>query len=331
MVGRKRGAIETAERDLWFQIDGGAQQVVNIDIGQCLSLLNRRMYRQGMQYVVEGLELHSDSVVNATIYRLPETWIVASAWEKVMRAWLEQQDEALEESDRQSLTAKYRDFKIYFNESHQIAGSASNAVPFGCTDLSALPTDVEYDWEYSQIVIPNDTTPGNTTERYLHMIGDDSAAVDESSGMIKAYAESRSRPFPVDPNTVGPLSNQGGILGEMVDVGDDDTDIIQNARSNNQQIPYPTGYFTSTEWYPGGANQFTSLGQLECIMSVRNTAPIGEGGIISTTYAPGFLASCGLIQVLVDAFAEEGTAFFKVGLSPGDYKGVMARSMAVIN
>ncbi len=333
MVGRKRGMIETAERDLWFAFtsDGTNSQTAHIDLAQCLSLVNRRFYRQGMQYAIDGLELHSSDVVQVNISRLPDTWVLASAWEKCMRAWMRQQDEALDMADKESLKARYRDFKIHMDELHMIATFASNKLPFGVPDLSALPADVHYDWDPSQIVIPNDGAVGNTTERYFHMIGADSAAPGVSAGMIHAYAESRSRPQSFDPNTVGPSSNLGGVLGEMFDVGDDDSDVIQNARTHNFATPYPTGYFSTSEYYPGGSVMIDNL-QLETIMNVRATAPAGTtGAALGTTFAPGFLANCGLIQVQLSAFSDTDIVYLRIGVAPGDYKGVAARSMAVVN
>ena len=102
-----------------------------IDIAQCLSLLNRRFYRQGMQYAVEDMEVLSDGVNEVAVYRLPHTWIVASAWEKCMRNWKEQQDEAADDAGLETLTARYRDFKVYMDTIHANAGFAANALPRG--------------------------------------------------------------------------------------------------------------------------------------------------------------------------------------------------------
>lgn len=350
MVGRRRGMIETAETDLWFDLSGEGSYY--IDIAQCLSLVNRKMYRQGMQYAIENLEMFANGVTKAFVYRLPTTWVVANSWEKCMRNWLEQQDEAMDEPGTQSLAGRYRDFKIYMDALHATAGSAANALPLGWggdgtssppTGIGVpnnLPTDVDYNWDYSEVVIPNDTTVGNTTERTFHMLGEDTTApTPDSVSMIKAYAESRSRPFTTDPNTVGPSSNVGGILGEMFDVGDDDSEIIQNVRLENNSPPYPVGDITSTEFYPGGS-QFGAIGAvdsttalvgLETVMTVRNTA--AADGSLSTTYSPGFLANCGLLLVGLFHSAEipPTSVRFKIGIAPGSYKGVAARSMAVVN
>lgn len=349
MVGRRRGSIETAETDLWYDLTG--QGLYYFDIAQSLSLVNRKMYRQGMQYAIQDLEMFSNGTCTAFVYRLPLTWVVANSWEKCMRNWLEQQDEAMDEPGTQSLAARYRDFKVYMDANHAIAGSAANALPLGWGGDSAavpptgigvpasLPTDVDYDWDYSQVVIPNDTTVGNTTERTFHMLGEDTATpTPDSVSMIKAYAESRSRPFATDPNTVGPSANVGGILGEMFDVGDDDSEIIQNVRTENNSPPYPVGDITSTEFYPGGS-QFGTIGTadatfafvgLETVMNNRSTAAIS--GNVHTTYSPGFLANCGLLAVQIShGEVVPSSIRFKIGLHSGDYKGIAARSMAVVN
>lgn len=336
--------LETAETDLWY--DFTEEGTYFVDIAQCLSLVNRKMYRQGMQYAIQDLEMFSNGTNSAFIYRLPTTWVIANAWEKCMRNWMEQQDDAADEAGLESLKARYRDFKIYMDPLHAIAGVSGNALPLywggdsaaspptGIGVPSSLPSDVSYKWDISEIVIPNDGSVGNTTERTFHMVGDDTAVTTpDSVSMVKAYAESRSRPHSYDPNTVGPSTNEGGILGEMFDVGDDDSEIIQNLRVENFSPPYPVGDFTSSEFYPGGS-QFTtgaiSYVGLETIMTNRNTA--SSGGALSTTYAPGFLANCGLLMItIVHGDVAPTTIRFKVGLANGQYKGVAARSMAVVN
>jgi hypothetical protein len=61
--------IETAETDLWFDLTEAGTYY--IDVAQCLSLVNRKMYRQGMQYAVENLEMFSNGTNQAFVYRLP--------------------------------------------------------------------------------------------------------------------------------------------------------------------------------------------------------------------------------------------------------------------
>jgi hypothetical protein len=186
-------------------------------------------------------------------------------------------------------------------------------------------------------VIPNDGSVGNTTERTFHMLGADTTSpTPDSVSMIEAYAESRARPHSVDPNFVDvPF---GGILGEATDKGDDNADIITNAQDHNHSPPYPVGDVSSStsnalNFYPGG-NQFgtaaiTYVG-LETVMTNRSTA--ASGGTLSTTYAPGFLANCGLLMItMAHGEVPPTTIRFKIGVSPGNYKGVAARSMAVVN
>ena len=329
MVGRSRGSLVTAEKDLWFTFTQAGTYY--IDIAQCLSLVNRRFYRQGMQYAVSDLEMNADGVVTNLVTRMPETWVVASAWEKCMRHWLEQQDDYAREAGIQSTTAAYRDFKVYLDDVHTAlpGGMLGNSLPQGVRDLTLLPAGAVYEWDESQVVIPNDGAVGVTTERTFHMIGGDVGST--SAGMIEAYAESRSRPFAVDPNFVDVPT--GGILGKMEDVGDDGADIVTNLQSNNHKPPYVIGDNTVTEFYPGGSLWAVNPeAHTETIMTIRNTAP--TGGIFHTTYSPGFLANCGLLRLTIaypDVENHPSAVFLKVGLLGGEYKGVAARSMAVVN
>ena len=60
-----------------------------IDLSQCASLLNRRFYRQGINWAVSGFKFltGADSTGIITIQKLPETWIMSNSWEKGFRNW----------------------------------------------------------------------------------------------------------------------------------------------------------------------------------------------------------------------------------------------------
>ena len=107
-------------------------------------------------------------------------------------------------------------------------------------------------------MVPNDGAVGTTLEYYLHMLGDDAAlAGDDTKGLIKAYAEGRSRPQQVDPNIVD--VSMGGLYGEMEDVGDNFHDVITNAQDHNHVPPYLIDSGSAVEFYPGGVNQAASF------------------------------------------------------------------------
>jgi len=337
--------IQTAEKTFVFDLNPANEGIIAgqdtyVDLGQVYSLVNRVSARQGYEYVVQSIEIGAQAggAFQACIMRLPEHWPCINAWEKTMRLWKEQQDDAAEEAGQQSVTARYRDFKIHFDTGHVTSGFANNLIPSGFFLTDPVGTGEGYEWEASEVVIPNDGgVPGATTERLLHMIGDDNAAV--SAGMIKAYGESRSRPSLIDPNTVNvPL---GGLFGEMFDVGMDDTDVLENLREHNREPPYLTARDSPQEYYPGGSFQgFGSGTQLDG--QFVDILAVNAGQNYNSDTCPGFVAPCGLIKLTYNASGVSYPSphppgampfglWMKISLAPGEYKGVLAQSMQEAN
>ena len=330
------------ERDFWFDLndseDGASSGVVFIDLAQVGSLVNRVALRQGMEYVVESVELFTNGAAQAAIFRLPEHWPLLNGWEKTFHAWKDQQRDAAREAGLTSTMARYNDFKIFFNDIHAQGGIADNLIPIGYSVTP--PATGGYDWMASQVVVPNDGGPGVSAEYYIHALGADNAGANPSKGMIVAYAESRSRPFEDDPNIVDAPS--GGLYGEMEDVGNDMSDIVTNMQDANTEPPYLIDNDTADEFYPGGANQglWTKLGnydgQLEDVLSVRS----GTSSMSSDTTG-SFIAPCGLLCIAYQ-YAGPGTSsptppgsvgscLLRVTLAPGGYKGLLAQSMQEAN
>lgn len=310
--------LETCERELFFDTSEHTG-VFYVDLAQCLSLVNRRgAYRQGCQYVFK-LEIFGDEAATAvcSVATLPESWVAVNAWEKFFHAWNDQQIDMARESGTLSTGAKYRDFKIFMDNLHANATVASNLIPFGYS--VAAPATGAYAWNASEIVVPNAGAPGNTAEYFLHMLGPDNGAA--SRAMIMGYAQSRARPMGVeDPNIVDQPS--GGILGQITDVGDNTSQVIDNFQESNNETPYIIDVDTVDEFYPGGVNQAPTVGSfVRDVLSVRNgtgSANSDQTGWIS--------ANCGLIQL-----AMANCDAIKITIAPGPVAGVMSRPMQVVN
>lgn len=247
--------LVTCERELFFDTSEHSG-VFYVDLAQCLSLVNRRgAYRQGCQYIFK-VEIFGDESATAlcSVATLPESWVAVNAWEKFFHAWNDQQLDMARESGTLSTGAKYRDFKIYMDNIHADATVAGNLIPTGYS-VAAPPTGA-YAWNASKIVVPNAGAPGNTAEYFLHMVGGDNAA--NSRALIMGYAQSRARPMgQEDPNIVDQPS--GGILGQITDVGDNTSEVIDNFQESNNETPYIIDVDSADEYYPGGENQANSL------------------------------------------------------------------------
>ena len=82
-----------------------------IDLSQSASLLNRRFYRQGINWVVESIKLFSTGSGTVTISKIPTSWTFFNAYKKGFEAWREMNEQALENAE--SVRARFEDFKIY--------------------------------------------------------------------------------------------------------------------------------------------------------------------------------------------------------------------------
>ena len=351
-------SMKFVEREFIFDLsipgETNVDTAVYLDLMQVHSLVNRVGTRQGRLVGVQSIEVGVQRGGNATVavWRLPHTWACVNAWEKTMRLWKRQQDEAVDDAGLESTVARYRDFKVFMNDQHSDIGFSSNLLPAGFATANGADPVSAYEWIDSRVVLPNEGgIPGDTEERSLMMVGADNGF---TNGMIVAYAESRSRPQSVDPNIVD--VDTGGLFGEMFDVGMDDTQIIENVQGDNNEPPYLISQGTGLEYYPGGAFQGSQLStitgpsqttygggfgglQLHDILSVNaNTTR-------NTDIAGPCLAPCGLLCFQLKA-ADVGAAsgalsppngdvnapfWMKVTLAAGDYQGVFAPDMSEVN
>lgn len=282
-----------------------------IDLSQVASIINRRFYRQGLNWAVAGFKFLSAPGSNAavSILKLQNTWITSGTWEKSMRHWLRQQNEAVEAAGAQSATAAFRDFKILMDNEHatKFAAAGSNL-----NLANKMPAGYLFgDWDASQIVIPNDGAPGVTNEYVLKMYGPSDAT---AKGMVEGYIRSRSVPQTPDPAT--PAATESSWLAEMINVGDSEDSVLVNAQFNNRQLPY------AQDEYPGGAlNKATAM--------LHDIEYVGTNTIGGTTRLKGGNFPCGLIKVSATNLSETDTYGFTliVDLVPGHHRGYLAESM----
>lgn len=299
-----------------------------------------------MNVLIESLEIgvQSGGAFTASILRLPQNWSCVNAWTKTMAHWRSQQDDRAEESGLESTRARYRDFKIFFDTDHVDAGFAGNLIPQGYFLTDAAGTTESYDWDASDVVLPNKGGVGITVETHPHMLGPDNGNV--SFGMVKAYAESRVRPFQTDPNIVDVAS--GGIFGEMMDVGDEQVDLINNMQGQNDVPPYLLGMDGAEEYYPGGG--FQGVGPQQASSSglvpgqFVDTLSVNAGQNYNSDHTGSFPAPCGLIKICIEATgvgvspgpvrageAVGGPLWCRVRLAPGHYQGIAAVPMQEAN
>ena len=279
-----------------------------VDLGMATSMVNRRFMRQGMNYAVAGLQVIAPPTTSGTVTfsKIPNTWVASNSWHKCFAAWKRQQDEALDEGSLESIKGKFNDFKIYADGDHVQKPAPYSLYPIDSTGTAYLAPE---EWLYSQVVIPNDTGAGGiTTERYLHMVGPSIATL--SSGLIESYKQSRALPQSPDPIT--PAGASVGLYANMFNVGDDDTEIIENAEFRNNELPY------DQDNYPGGDTNAPTLEvHDELYLNPASTIP-GKYNLAGTNLP------CGLLRI--DSSADNAlTLVFR--MVPGKTRGYMAEPM----
>lgn len=303
-----------------------------IDLSMVASAVSRKFFRQGLDWAVSHFTVTAIGAMNGTVTvsKCPQSWVASNGWHKAMEAWKRQQDEAMEEAGGESLIARFRDFKIHLDTGMVLAPLQTSALLPTAGDM-LLPYDNAFnlinvgEWDYSQIVIPNllGTPPTDPKEFYLHMVGPNvfnySGSIG-SRGIIEGYADSRSTPHSPDP--VGPdVGNANNWLRNMFDVGNDSSEITDNAQDENNDLPYDQVN------YPGGENNFDSTEVLGFAFINNGTETgIGKASLVGSNFP------CGLIK-LSSNFMPVGEnpvpAFYniQVHLVPGTHRGYLASSM----
>ena len=117
--------IQPAVKTMAFNLQIGIDSTV--DLSQCASLVNRRFYRQGINWAVAGFTFFTTGQGTISINKIPDTWVASNSWEKGFRAWQKMNDEALE--DTESIKPRFMDFKVYMDAVHHTTGIAANALP----------------------------------------------------------------------------------------------------------------------------------------------------------------------------------------------------------
>jgi len=309
--------IEPAVTQLFYGVPDGTSY---IDLAKDLSKVNRRLYRQGMTYVVQDVQIGMVAGMEATdVYQISfatsgNSWIVHNAWRKGYEAWRTQQRDIMDHLPTSQ--GKWADFKVYLDDSHE---DATTLEPLASDGAVYLPGE----WEHSKLVFDDD---GTEREFKMHLIGSSNLADTNNEsgiGLIQEYQNSRAYPN-ADPAL--PSSASDTIYAKMIGYAPDElTDImVDNMENDNDLPPY------DPDEYPGGDTNADAavgvrLGSVNATMSVTNLG--------------GFIAPCGLIKVHSNELALDGgspsiyaavsapTALVILTVASGPYRGVLASPM----
>ena len=323
---RKGNKIQPAAMTLTFATPDTAGGRYYIDLSQAASLVNRRFYRQGINWAVAGIKVISSKAGTFSVGKLPNTWVLSNSWEKSFRAWQRMNREALSESE--SVKPRFLDFKIYADSQHHQLGFGANLMPVSYTGSAAVPGE----WESSKFQIPDTTTASGVQDREVIAVGANYPGAGASGlnaiSLIEGYAASRALPAINDPNTptdalrVDGSTPQNWIAATFSD-GTQQTDaVITDMVTENNQAPYPyedDGTHTDT-MYPGGSNQLVGLEWHDIVTLYEANATNGVG----TQRVKGGNFPCGLLNI---ASTVQGQVTFQIDLVPGSHRGYLCEPM----
>lgn len=312
MKAKIQPAVETLQFN-YVQTANNSKQTKYIDISQCVSIVNRRFYRQGLNWAVGSIRIFAQADGSVGVNKIPNTWISSNAWTKGFRTWQKMIKDATEDSGMESIKGKFLDFKIYANSSHHTAGFSNNLLP---VDVSLTPANTGQ-WQPSEFVIPN--TPGDTaTGQEIVMVGANNSPTYVS--LIQGYADSRSLPGQTEPNVPDDASlnwyqylfSEGTTQDNMV---------ITDLENTGDKAPYPyenDGTHTDTQ-YPGGETQMPHLQMHDVALLTQTT--VGAQANLKGGNFP-----CGLMEIST-IFPQNTAVVVVLDLIPGKHRGYLAESM----
>jgi len=324
---KKMKKVQPAVTRLWFHINSN-NSTNYVDISLAASAANRRFYRQGTNWAVANMELHTfASATDAptgsfTISKIPDTWVAHNAHTKAKALWMKSQNQVLDEMP--SIKAKYRDYKIYL-DANMVRSSIQPFTTAPAADGEiAIPVDLANkthalgEWIYSTIQLPNDGGSVPPTEITMHMVGDDDG---DSRGLIHGYALSRAREQLFEPN----VPSDDGWMNDVFDVADLNEDIREDVVENNDKAPYRVGDANATtptldlEFYPGGKTNVPNA-------AIHSRQFISASTVGGTTYIQGGQFGCGLMRFDFNISNAQDSMYLCIDLVPGNEKGYLTEA-----
>lgn len=254
-----------------------------IDLGREMSKVQRKLVRQGQNFVIHGgLLQDSNNEYTVRFNTAPQSWVVGTALRRARKLWELQYRQVMAEGGVGRVKPKYWDWKVYLN----------NAMRTG-TILDAKDADgVAYaagEWRYSQYASEDvdwadpatlSASNRNADEFTAHICGDHAGASGnwESIGIIESWKDSRPQPDSDQPDT--PASVQTDPLVNLFDEADADDERMEHLQTYNDEAPYDESDV------PGDGQTHLERMAMAACSTANPIVPFG-----------GFIAPHGLIQV----------------------------------
>jgi len=297
---------------VYVMTPSSGEATANIDIAKGLSTVNRRLYRQGMNYAVAGVSIgrFDTGITKCMLQTAGNTWMVQNAWKKGYALWRAQQREVLKVMP--SIEGTWADFKVTLDD----VVTTATLNPRNSTTGGSSGDPVCDEWNYSEYVWDDD---GTEREPKFHLIGASNLA--SSIGLVQEYHISRAAVHLDDPDVDSDASDS--IYAKSLGTDEISDMLVDNVEAENDQPPYD-----QSEMYGGD-----TAGDLAVIIDEFSTSMHNSGRSVP------FIAPCGLLRVNITSkvnndiqqpwtlvASDEMHAVF-VHIAPGGYKGVLATPM----
>ncbi len=303
----------------------GVQTAYWFDLFSHLSLVNRRMYRQGQQLHIKKITISSRNTVNgaATASTAPTSWVTHGAHKLAFKLWMEMRKGhggAPGSGLPTSVTpATWADFKVYLSDNHRVALPDQLPVPLDMAGNPVLETNSE--WVYSKYQSPDNAGGVAPDEFTVHLLGADDGAAPNivSAGIIQGYEDSRRT---VEQDKTDDGMNTDTWMIKLFDDGETLDEIADDLRADGDLPPY------ELTRYPGGAaNMSFPVIQQQKLIVQHGAGNATSGGTAPSVTLGNIVAPCGLLRLDLLSDVESDTFDILIEIQEGSAKGVKALPM----
>lgn len=303
----------------------GSPNFYYFDLFHHLSLVNRRMYRQGQLLYIKKITITSPSTKDGKVSAAtaPLSWVTHGAHRAAFRLWMEMRKghggAPGSGLPRGVTPATWADFKVYLSDAHRTALAAQLPLP---VDLAGnAVSEVDSEWVHSKFVSPDGAAAGD--EFTSHLLGADVGVVGAftSVGIIQGYEDSRRT---VEEDTTGDSIDRNSWMVNLFDDGGTLDDIAEDLRDDGDLPPYDLNN------YAGGAVNMTfPLVQQQKAIVQQGAGNATSGGTAPSVTLGNIVAPCGLLLLNIENNAEGSADVFEVliEVQEGPAKGVKALPM----
>ena len=300
----KTPAVRHLRYELANSENPGVETSHFIDLAKDLSMVNRRLYRQGKDYHVKKITVVSSNTPNGdnrvSASTIPSNWVSRMAWHRGFEVW-KLMDKNASENISGRILGTWSDFKVYMTNDMR-SGNKPTPIDNGA---NAYLID---EWRYTDYVSPDGTTSADSFQIYMLGNHNGSAGAWNAVSLVKSYGESRATVSPGDPNVPSVASDD-----PLVNIFDDGTqvdEVLNLMEASNDFPPY------SIDNYPGGDLNGPKPAVVQDATIIDGRATLG-----------GFNAICGLLELEIKSPLPGDVYSVLVEIAPGKYRGVHAEAI----